>query len=176
MKLFKGKQDQGGIAVAESEIAPAETLDQVQADLDDIAGERARLEDESRTLAGRLAEIAAQVDEAKVQMASCGGSSGTSALNARECERREITSRREGIQILVERLAARQAPLQSRARTLAGQADLERQDAEVVAFQKKAELLSKQVIDHWRRACSEAFELTSFDWRSRRTAIRGTWP
>jgi hypothetical protein len=82
-------------------------------------------------------------------------------LDTLDRERSEIVRRREGLQILVERLAARQAPLQAKARQLAQIADQQRQDDEVEKFQRAAEKLSRQVIEHWRRACSEAFELTA---------------
>lgn len=100
MKLFKGKQDRGGTAVAEPE-AKSDTVSDlpvdvhaelaaIQTEINALQAERSRLEEESRILAERLAVIAAQSDELKVQMASCAGSSGTSALDALDRERVEL--------------------------------------------------------------------------------------
>jgi hypothetical protein len=109
MRIF-GKmkqQDTGGVAVVEPPAAtPSAELSAVQADLDDIQRERGRLEEESRILSERLVVIAARADELKVEMASCAGGSGTSALDALDRERVELQRKREGIQILVERTRA----------------------------------------------------------------------
>ena len=143
MKLFKDKTgDSGDLAVAEPPAATRSTKHAaVQADLDDIQRERSRLEEESRILSERLTVIAVQTEEAKVKMATCAGKSGTSALDALDRERLELVRKREGLQILIERLSTRQAPLQARARQLAQIADIQRQDDAVAIFEKNVSCL-----------------------------------
>ena len=173
MKLFKNRREDGGaVAVAEPETkseslsdSPVDVhaeLSAVQAEINTLQADRSRLEEESRILAERLAVIAAQSEEAKVQLASCAtGSSSTVSLDALDRERVELQRRREGIQIRVERLSHRQAPLQAKARELAQVVDQHRQDAVVAEFRKRAEQLSREIIAGWEMACIQSFELST---------------
>lgn len=170
--LFKKQRsEEGAVAVAEPE-AKSESLSDspvdvhaelasIQTELNCVQADRSRLEEESRILAERLSVNAAQSEEAKLQMASCAGGSGdtTATLDALDRERVELQRRREGIQLRLDRLAQRQAPLQARARQVAQIADQQRQDDAVEKFQATAEQLSKQVIDGWLRACRDSYEL-----------------
>ncbi len=158
MKVFKGKQDQGSTAVAESEIAPAETLDQVQAEITKLQQERASLEGQSRGHSELIAALDLESIALKEKLAA-GEVSVTPLLDALDRKRTESTRKLDGIRYSISNLETQMAPLARRARELAQVVDQLRQDEVVKFFQETAAQLSKQVIDGWVKACRDAYEL-----------------
>ncbi len=170
MNIFRSKQqhheDQGDTATMTAEPESAERMtalsemDKIQRELDRINADRAQLEALASRMSARLMTIDQESAGLKEKLVT-GDTTVTETLDRLDADRVQATRKRDGALAAVSTLQAQMVPLQRRARELATQADLERQDAEVVAFEKKAEQLSREIIAGWETACVKSYELVS---------------
>jgi len=166
MKLFRGKyhEDQGGTVatMAPETVATsvAYDLDGIQTQITALQDERLRLEAQSRRHSEQIVAIDAEAAGLNQKLVAGDATMGA-ALDVLDVRRVDSVRKVEGIKQAIANLEARLAPLARQARELAQITDQQRQDRTVAEFQNRAEQLSKQVIEYWRRACSEAFELTT---------------
>lgn len=162
MKIF-GRQDAGTATMERPPAAAAssaELLDQVQDQITKLQQERAGLEGQSRGHSELLAAIDGESVALKERLAA-GDVSLTPALDEFDRRRTESNRKLDGIRSSIASLDGRMAPLARRARELAQVIDVQRQDQAVVAFEKKTELLSKEIIESWQKACMKSYELAT---------------
>jgi chromosome segregation ATPase len=166
MKLFRGKyhEDQGGTVatMAPETVATsvAYDLDGIQTQITALQDERLRLEAQSRRHSEQIVAIDAEAAGLNQKLVAGDATMGA-ALDVLDVRRVDSVRKVEGIKQVIANLEARLAPLARQARELAQIADQQRQDVEVAAFEKKAEQLSKEIIEGWQTACMRSYEMVS---------------